>query len=147
MFDANQFLDQQIEGANDTKIIPIPVGEYTGVADEVKPRTWTSKDKTQSGVVVDITWNLDDQALKDSLGRQKVTVRQSIMLDLTESGSIDMSKGRNIGLGRLREALGLNDPSVPFAFAQIVGKIAKVSVSQRVDGEDIYNDVKGLAKL
>ena len=69
------------------------------------------------------------------------------MLDLTDSGSMDMGKGRNVGLGRLREALNLNQPGQVFSFSMIPGRLAKVAVSHRIDGENIYAEVKSLARL
>ena len=148
MFSPEQFLDMQVTESNDTKTIPVPVGEYTAVAEEVKCRQWQSKkDPSMSGLALDIKWSIDDAAVKELLGRDKVTVNQGIMLELTDSGGLDMGKGRNIGLGRLREALGLNAPGQPFSFMMVSGSVAKISVSHRIDGENIYAEVKGVAKL
>lgn len=148
MFSPEQFLDMQVTESNDTRTIPVPVGEYTAVAEEVKCRQWQSKqDPSKSGLTLDITWSVDDAAVKELLGRDKVTVKQGIMLDLTDAGGLDMGKGRNVGLGRLREALGLNTPGQPFSFMMVSGRVAKISVSHRSDGENIYAEVKGVAKL
>lgn len=148
MFDPNQFLDQNITDANDTKTIPVPTGEFIAVAEKVECRTWQSKkDPSKSGITLDITWNVDDQAVRDLLGRDKVTVRQGIMLDITDSGSLDMGRGRNVGLGRLREGLGMNVPGQPFAFNLIPGRMAKVLIEHRVEGENIYAEVRGVAKI
>lgn len=148
MFNPEQFLDMQMTESNDTKTFPVPVGEYITVAEEVKCRQWQSKqDPSKSGLTLDITWSVDDAAVKELLGRDKVIVRQGIMLDLTDSGGLDMGKGRNVGLGRLREALDLNTPGQPFSFSMIAGRVAKVSVTHRIDGENIYAEVKGVAKL
>lgn len=148
MFSPEQFLDMQVTESNDTKTIPVPVGEYTAVAEEVKCRQWQSKkDPSMAGLALDIKWSIDDSAVKELLGRDKVTVNQGIMLDLTDSGGLDMGKGRNIGLGRLREALGLNAPGQPFSFMMVSGRVAKISVSHRIDGENIYAEVKGVAKM
>ena len=148
MFNPEQFLDMQVTESNDTKLIPIPTDEYTGVAESVSCRQWQSKkDPSVSGLTLDVVWSLDSAELRELLGREKVTVRQGIMLDLTESGTLDMGKGRNVALGRLREALDLNTPGVAFSFNQIPGRVAKVSVTQRIDGDNIYNDVKGVTKM
>ena len=147
MFDPNQFLDMQTTDANDTKVVPVPVGEYLAQVSEVKARTWTSKsDPTKSGVALDVQWEIEDANVKALLGRDKVTVKQGIMLDMTESGGLDMGKGKNIGLGRIREACGLNTPGQPFAASMLTGRMAKVSVTHRVDGDQIYSEVKGVAK-
>jgi hypothetical protein len=148
MFNPDQFLDMQVTESNDTVVVPVPVGEYTAVVGEVKCRQWQKKDDpTVAGLALDIVWEIDDQNVKALLGRDKVTVKQGIMLDLTESGGLDMGKGKNISLGRLREATGLNSPGQPFSFSMLAGRVAKVSVSHRIDGDKIFTDVKGVAKL
>lgn len=147
MFNPDIFLQGAVTEANDTKKIPCPVGEYTAVAEKVEARQWQSKDGLQSGIALDITWSIDDPAVKEVTGRDNVSVRQGLMLDVLDGGGLDMSKGKNIGLGRVREALGLNTPGQPFAPSMIQGRAAKVTVSHRVNGEDIYDEVKKVAAL
>lgn len=148
MFDPNAFLDMQVTDANDTKVIPVPAEEFTAIADKVEVKTWQKKDDPNvGGLKLLVTWSLEDDKVKQLLGRDKVTVRQDIMLDLTESGGLDIGRGRNVGLGRLREAVGLNAPGQPFSFSMLQGRLAKVSVKHRVDGDTIYSEVKGVAPL
>ena len=148
MFSPEQFLDMQITESNDTKIVPVPVGEYFAVVKEVKVRPWQSKaDPSKAGIALDLQWDLDDAGVKTLLGRDSVTVKQGIMLDMTEAGGLDVGKGRNVGLGRLREAVNLNAPGQPFSFSMLTGRMAKVKVEHRVDGETIYAEVKGVAKV
>lgn len=148
MFSPEQFLDMQTTEANDTKLVPVPVGEYIAIADEVKARQWRKKDDPSiAGLALDIVWSIDDAAVKQLLGRDKVTVKQGLMLDLTESGGLDMGKGKNVALGKLREAVGLNEPGRPFSPAMIQGQMAKIKVDHRVDGDTIYSDVKAVTKV
>jgi len=146
-FDPQSFLESTVQGANDTKIIPVPVGEYMGVIKEVKPRQWQSKDGSQTGVALDVLWFVEDANVKQYLDRPEVVVKQGIMLDLTPAGDLDMSKGKNIGLGRVREAIGMNDSSAKFSFTMLPGQSAKISVTHRISGEDTFAEVKGVAKL
>ena len=54
MFNPEQFLDMQVTEANDTKVIPVPVGEYTALVEDVKCRQWQSKkDPSMSGLTLD----------------------------------------------------------------------------------------------
>jgi hypothetical protein len=147
MFNPDQFLQSATTEANDTKKVPCPVGEYIAVAEKVEARQWQSKDGTKSGIALDITWSIDDPSVKEVVGRDNVQVRQGLMLDLLESGGLDMGKGKNIALGRVREAVGLNTPGQPFSPSMIQGRTAKVTVSHRVDGEDIYDEIKKVAAL
>ena len=152
MFSPEQFLDMQVTESNSTELIPIPIGDYLAIADKVEVKQWAKKDDPSvSGLKLQITWAIDDQAVKELLGRDKVTIRQDIMLDLTDGGTLDMGKGRNVGLGRLREAVDLNIPGQAFSFTMIPGRMAKVSVKQRLDDKvtppAIYSEVGGVAKV
>lgn len=150
-FNVESFLNQTVTEANSTKLDPIPEGEYLAIVSKINVRQFNGKkDPSKSYVSLDLTWDIDDGALKERLQRDKITVRQSLMLDLSDSGSLDTSKGRNVALGRLREALGLNNPGQPFAFSMLEGKVGRVSVASRVDPDDsikIYDEVKGVVKV
>ena len=66
-----------------------------------------------------------------------------------EAGNgLDMGKGKNVALGRLREATDLNVPGQPFAMAMFPGRLAKIKVTQRPGNEpdQVYNDVRGVTK-
>lgn len=148
MFSPEQFLDMQVTESNDTKVVPVPVGEYMAVVKEVKIRPWQSKsDPSKAGIALDLQWSIDDAGVKQLLGRDEVNCKQGVMLDLTEAGGLDMGKGKNISLGRLREATGLNTPGQPFSVTMLTGRVAKVKVEHRVDGDTIYAEVKQVAKV
>lgn len=148
MFDPSQFLEQQTTEANDTKLVPVPVGEYAAIVEKVDARQWRKKDDPSvSGIALDIIWELDDEAVKALLGRDKVTAKQGIMLDLSETGGLDMGKGKNVSLGKLREATNLNEPGRPFAASMLVGRAAKIRIEHRIDGDNIFADVKAVTKL
>lgn len=147
-FDPNQFLDMQFTEANDTVIINPDDGEYQAQIEKIDFRPWQSKsDPSKAGLALDITWELQSEAARQKTGRDKVTVRQGLMLDMLSNGGFDMGKGKNIGLGRLREAVGQNVSGRPWTPSQLIGQMAKVLVKQRVDGDSIYVDVKGVTKL
>lgn len=149
MFDVQTLVDIQIEGSNSTSAVPVPEGEYIATIKEFKPRPWSSKDGTMSGVSLDVSWEVEDANVTAVTGRDKNTVKQSIGLDFTDSNSLDMGRGKNVGLGRLREAIGQNEPGKPFSFNNLPGQIAKISVKHRSanDGTDtVYAEVKAVTK-
>lgn len=149
-FDVDSFLQASHSEANSTALIPCPIGEYMGIISKIQPRQWQSKDGTQSGVALDIFWLVEYAGVKATCGREEVTVKQGLMLDTTSLGGLDMSTGKNVGLGRLREAVGKNNPGEPFAFAMLPGLAAKISVSHREDKNDpsvVYAEVKMVTKL
>jgi hypothetical protein len=145
VFNPDEFLNQSIEGSFATRMTPVPEGEYPAVIDELKVRT---TDKGQ--VILDVTWNIVDDALKSNLGRDKITVRQSAFLDLDSNGKLQAGENKNVTLGRIREAIGQNYSDRPWVVGQLKGAgPAKIKVTQRPGQEagDVFNDVKGIAKI
>jgi hypothetical protein len=149
MFDPNTFLEMTVEESNSTTSTPVPAGEYLALVEKVEARPWTKKDDPSvSGMALDITWNIDDANVKALLERDKVTAKQGVMLDLSDSGGLDMGKGKNVGLGKLRQAMDLNEPGRPFSFKMLEGRMARVTVSHRInpkDAEQIFAEVKAVA--
>jgi hypothetical protein len=148
-FDPNTFLNAEFTEANDTVVIPCPTGEYPAIAEKVEVQTWQKKDGSASGLKLNVLWDIQDDNVRALTGRDKVMVPQQIMLDLNESGTgLDMGKGKNVALGRLREALDLNKPGEPFAFGMITGRMATTIVTHRTgdNPEDIFPEIKKVAK-
>ena len=144
MFNPDDFLSSSITETNSTEVIPLPVGIYPAIITDVKARTWTSKDQTESGLALDILYDIQDQAILEELGRKKVTVKQGIMLDMNEQGGLSTAKGDNVQLGRVRQALNLNQPGVPFVPLMLKGQMCKVEVKHRMVGEAVYAEVKAV---
>jgi hypothetical protein len=148
-------MNQQTSGAMDTQYIPVPAGDYSALIDDVKPR------KAKDSTILDISWLVgadqvvasgpdEGKTVQQVTGLPKNTVRQSIFLDLTAEGFLDVSKGKNVQLGALREALGQNDPQRPWGPGMLKGQMATVAVSHRMaeDGSGkIYTDVKNVRKV
>jgi hypothetical protein len=146
-FDPAAFLDAVTTAASSTQALPVPVGEYTAIVKDVKGRTWQSKDGSASGLALDIVYEIDDENVKKLLERPTVTVRQSIMLDTTEQGTLDNGKGKNVQLGRLREAVGQNVPGQPWAPRMLVGQPLRVAVSHEMYNDAPVAKVTGTLKL
>jgi len=105
-FDPNAFLNATVTEANSTEMTPVPEGEYLAIADKVTVVPWSKKDGSDSGLKLQIIWDIQDENVKALLERSKITVRQDQMLDLTDTGQLALGKGQNVGLGRLRDGLG-----------------------------------------
>lgn len=141
-FDPEAFNNTTFNDANSTRFPVVPEGEYAAI---VKKKDWRTTEK--GSLILDIHWAIDDQGVKDSTGLAEPTARMSIFIDRTPTGGLDFSEGKNVKLGKLREALGLNQPGQPFSFNMIDGKPARVKVKHRlVDGET-FTDVKDVTKL
>ena len=144
VFNPTQFENVEYSDANDTTIIPVPEGDFPGVAKKYEFRAL--KD---GKVVVDVTWSINDPEVTQATGRDENTVRQGVFLDLTESGTLDMGTGKNVALGRLRDALGQNKPGKPWRWGDLVGGVAMLKITHRVVDEtgDIFAEVKKVSKL
>lgn len=148
-FDPELFVQSTVEEALSTTRVPVPEGEVRAVVKDLKGR------ETQNGSpILDVYWAIDDQTVRDVTGLDEPTVRQSLFLDLTPNGNLDMAKGKNVDLGRLRAALGQNEAGKPWSPNMMIGKVAKVMVSQRLgeprnpgDEAPVYNDVRGVSPL
>jgi hypothetical protein len=147
LFDPNALMHATIEESNSTEFVPVPAAEYLAVSDEPEITSWQTKDGEKSGLKLNMKWNIDDAEVKALLERDKIVVKQDIMLDITEQGGLDMGKGKNVRLGQLREALGLNVPGEPFSFGMLAGRMARVQVVHRlVDGVP-FAEIKAVAKI
>ena len=146
MFDPDKFMESVTSEAGSTKVEPIPSGEYLAIIDDTK----VSQPGNAQSPLLEVHYLLQDEELKKKLGRQQLKVRQSIWLDTTENGGMDMAKGKNVKLGRLREALGMNQAGKPFKLSMLKGAgPLKVQVTLRPnkDAPDvIYNDVGNVGK-
>jgi hypothetical protein len=152
-FSPETFMNAVYTEANDDKIIPCPVGEFSAQILEITPKSGIISKGERAGepwARLDVSWETSDHAATSATGREKVRVRQGIMLDLTPSGGLDFSTGRNVGLGKLRSATGLNVPGQPFSPAMFVGRSGRISVGHRIDERDgvtIQAEVKAVAPL
>ena len=147
-FDVNTtiLLNTQFTDANDTVVTPIDEGEYTAVIEKTDLKSGEKNGKTW--LSLEVVWSIDDEGQRAKTGRDKLTCRQNVFLDLTDHGTMDMGKGKNVGLGRLREAVGQNQKGKPWSFGMLAGQVATVLISQRVaDDGQIFNDIRKVAPL
>lgn len=144
-FNPDVFLNTEATEANATAYTPVPEGEFNASIKTIKPRVLTD-----GRAVLDISWVVDDEQARTETGMAEPSVRQTIWLDTTESGGLDFGKGKNVGLGRLRDAVGQNQAGKPWAPGMLVGQVAKVKVSHSIDKRDgvtIQADVKAVLPL
>lgn len=139
-FNSEEFLDVEVQGQMETAYTPIPEGEYPAFIKDLKSRDVNDQK------VIDIVWQITDEQVAAELSIDEPTVRQTIFLDLEESGALQFGPNKNVQLGRLREALGQNNPNEPWSFRRLVGAGPCIlKVGHRVDKNDpskVYNDVQ-----
>lgn len=112
-FNAESFLNQTIEAKLDTKRIPMPEGDHDElrVAD-IQLKSGSKKEDGGIWVMANIKLvNIDPNvAAEMKLGADaEPAIYWREFIDLDENGNIDVSDGKNIKLGKLRQALGQNN--------------------------------------
>lgn len=144
-FDPNTFMNTEVTESNATTYTPVPEGEFTASIKSVTPRVLTD-----GRAVFDLQWIVDDEQARNETGMAEPMVRQTLWLDITESGGLDFGKGKNVGLGRVREALDQNQSGKPWAPGMMVGGVAKIKVTHSIDKRDnvtVQANVSSVVKL
>jgi hypothetical protein len=141
-------LESAVKAAFDTKVLPCPEGEYTLLISKLTLRSGTNKNGEPYNML-NVLLSVEDQGVREELGRDEVYVQHACMLDIVDNPKtgqpmLDPGKGKNIDLGRLREACDLNDPKQEFNMNMLLNRLIKGKVSQRTDEEtgDVYAEVK-----
>lgn len=140
VFNADKFLNSQVQGQMSTVVLVCPEGEYRAFVDDGdKAISFRDGDANknlspQAVVLLAIT---GDQEPNRYLKREKVLVPMNCWLDLTDDGeNLDLSEGKNVKLGQLRKVCGQNDGG-PWNPLMLKGKGPfMVKVTQRADKND-----------
>lgn len=130
-FDPNSFLNTEVNEANATAYTPVPEGEYPASIKKLTPRVLTD-----GRAVIDVSMVIDDADVREETGMAEPLVRYTLWLDLTDSGTLDFGKGKNVGLGRLRDALGQNISGKPWQPGMLIGGVCKAKVTHSIDKRD-----------
>jgi hypothetical protein len=137
-FDADAFMGQSVDTALDTKRPIVPAGDYRATIGEFNAengfRSFVSE-KEGKNYGREFTMFMppfvlaDDPRLAEYLqltGLERATVsHRGMFLDLVDNGqggqTLDKTKGKNVDLGQLREAVGQNAEGQPWSFSQLIG--------------------------
>lgn len=147
-FDANALLNAVTTAATSTEYTLLPPGEeFTGLIKEVKLETGIKEGRewAKANILVEAS----GQKVRDALnnGRDKVTIRHGLFLDITESGGLATGPGVNVQLGKLREAVGQNKAGDPWKFQDLVGQNVIFTVKHRKVDEEVFQDIAKILPL
>ena len=144
-----EFLNQASDEALDTVIPVCDEGEWSALVKKVDFREVQIKKGERAGqtaYMLDIHWEIQDEGQAARLGFSP-KVRQSLWVDMTPEGGLDRGKGKNVRLGRVREALGQNVAGKPWAPSMLTGGVAVVLVEHSIEGENIYANINRVATI
>ena len=161
MFDPDKFLNQEHNAAFSTKFVPVPETEYVATVPQGgvhEPREMTIDGEKR--YVVDIDWEIskDDPGYvkaKEETGMNNPKVRQGLFLDVLTDANGEVTgladgPGKNVQLGRLRDALSMNDPRKRWSFRHFEGSTARIKVVHAMSKGETYANVAvkdGVAKV
>lgn len=130
---------------------PLPVGDYIATIGQVTCSAWQGReDPTKSGLKYTFPLTVEvPPEVQQEMGVELPTLKLSgtIMLDITESGSLDYSIGKNNALRRYREALDMNKPGDKFSARKMEGQIIKVKISHEIYNDQIQERVTSVSKV
>lgn len=134
-FDADAFLNSTVAGAPmSTSLTVCPEGTYRAqIGEGLQVRPVATKTGTRT--VLRLPWQILDDAVIAELKRDPVVVNQDLWLDFDETGQLDSSEGKNVDLGRVREAVGQNTGDA-WSPGMLRGQQATVRVGHRSDRDN-----------
>lgn len=152
-FDPKKFMEAPL---NEGSVVatPCPEGEWEAQIvpfsgdEEVSFEEFTSNKNGKTYTKMTVMLEITNPEVTSVTGREPTRVRYQTFLDLTDSGSLDMGNGKNLGLNRLRDAVGLNKSG--FRFSDLMGKSLIANVTHRVDERDssrVYDEVSKVREL
>lgn len=152
-FNADAFLNQTVDAPMSTSVTPCPEGEYVAFIDDGdKAITFSGGRSDKTGDEwnkMNVLFDIKDDAVRDLLKRDKILVPMQCFLDITPAGTLDVSEGKNVSIGRLRQALGQNEGAWNPAMLKGKGPLM-VKVTQRSDPKDPtikYAEIARVAKI
>jgi len=140
-FNPDDFMAGTVTTALDTTYIPVPEGEYQASVSKIAVRTAPNKAGGPDYVFLDVQWKITDPEVAKATARDESQVRQSMFLDVNDAGQLDVSKGKNIDLGKLRDAVGQNTGK-PWSPSMLEGAMATVIVSHRMYEDQPQAEIK-----
>lgn len=117
-FNAAEFLQGTIDQPMDTEYQLCPEGKFQAMIADFDEKACELVDFTfkkgpnagQPGSMVkfNLPFSIQDDAVKAQMGRDTVHVEYQLILDRDNLGQLDWSKGKNVKLGQVRDAVGQN---------------------------------------
>lgn len=144
-FDADAFLNQEVDANFESEYTPVPEGEFEAQIKTVGVASFTDKTTGEEKPFLKLQWTITDPAVEEETGMSSPVVHQTVFLDF-ENGVLLEGTNKNVVLGKLREIGGLE--ANPFRMTDLTGVSAIVKVKHRIldDGRPAA-EVKGVTEL
>lgn len=153
-FDVDTFMQNTVDAQLDTQIQLPPEGDYRAMLDDFDNtafRTFTSEKNGKDYTVFSPPFVLQDDPRLADLGRDRVVVyHRGMFIDINDAGGLDTGKGKNVDLGRLRDAVGQNVAG-QWSFSQLRGAgpimVHVMHESDKADPDKKYARINRVVKI
>jgi hypothetical protein len=150
LFNPDIFLETEVQGQMDDKVVPFPLGRYKFQIDEVKLVRGDRDAKDLKPGDEPYWYSLEllckadgnqpargegGKTIGQITGRDSLIARYKAFADL-KNGAWELGPGKNVGLGAIRTAVGLNDPSQPFKLGMLKGQVFSGEIVHKKDKND-----------
>jgi len=131
LFNADVLLNAATESKMSTSIPPMPNGDFIFTITGVE-----FKNPKDDMVVLEAKVECIDPEVCAVTGMNPTKSKISCFCDLTDSGLLDDAEGKNVQIGKLREAVGQNEAGTPWTPMMLVGAQLRGKVAQEPDKKD-----------
>lgn len=145
LFNPEVLMNCSVETSMSTFIPPWPEGEWVVTITKVD-----FKQPKDNMVLMECTFETIEPDVVSITGINPSQTRYAVFLDLTDTGMLDTTEGKNVGVGKLREAVGQNVDGVPWSPALLVGQQLRAKSSQKADKDNpeiLRTDIKAITAL
>lgn len=124
MFSPEEFMNTTVEGEFETKRTLVPVGEYTAMIESLEAKTVGDDNKP----ILSVKYKLVNTGDEETDGR---FVYDTVWLDVDDRGSLMRGPDKNLKLGQILEAVGLNGK--PWSPGMLQGQVIMIQVNQSLN--------------
>lgn len=146
-FDPSSLLDTEYSGDLNTRLTPIPEGEYAAHIKEGGVTVRTGSKDGQVWAAADVMFVIDDEEVRAATQLKEPMAKLGLFLDIDADTkrllTAEDNPNANVKLGKLKEACGLR-PGKKWSLRHLEGLSCFVRIKQRTDPNDIetiYSDV------
>lgn len=127
---------------------PLPVGDYNAVIGEITVAEYQNKKTGETGyrLVVPLSVSVPPGSIP-GFESPELKLTDSVMLDVTDSGGIDIAPGKNSRLRQYREATGMNQAGIQFSPRKLIGQPILVKIKHEEYEGNLQERIGGIAKL
>ena len=118
VFDPDTFLHEEVEEKMEVSFTPVPEGDYPAYIETVTADIANTKNGPRP--ILNFSYVITDEEMAKEMELERPTVRQTVWLDIDESGQLSFGKNKNVRLGRIREAVGQNKAGEPWSPGMLV---------------------------